>query len=145
MGRVDRREKLALDEAYRYCRALDKNEVPPHLFKLAHCLKTLRHALGSADGDQFKLTKRLWQRIQMSLFDRLITTFPGYLLVVNDNGEQVAARSNFPDQGMIELHPEGCRRADDVFRMEIKDLYPGTEMALRKTWKGKGAKIQPTE
>ncbi|MBI4533056.1 MAG: hypothetical protein HY711_03840, partial [Candidatus Melainabacteria bacterium] len=54
-------------------------------------------------------------------------------------------KSNWPDEGLIEFHPDGCRRADDIFRMEIKHLYPGTQYCLVKAWNSKGAKLSPED
>ncbi len=142
---MDRREKLALDESYRYYRDLDRGENAPELYKLVKCFKTVSAALKVADGDHFKLTKQLWRRMQQALFDRLITSFPGYVLVTDEGGNQIMPKTDFPDGGMVEFHPEGCRRADDVFRMEIKHLYPATQYRLSHAWKARGAMVRPAD
>ncbi|MBI4533419.1 MAG: hypothetical protein HY711_05675, partial [Candidatus Melainabacteria bacterium] len=77
MARLERREKLALDESYRYYRMLDKNGGQPELYRLVKCFKTVSAALNIADEGQFKLTRQLWRRIHQALFDKLVTTFPG--------------------------------------------------------------------
>ncbi len=142
---MDRRTRLALDESYRYYLDLDKDEAAPNLYKVVKCFKTVTAALKVSDGTQFKLTKQLWRRIHQALFDKLITTFPGYVLVVDDNGQQVMPKSDFPEEGLVEFHPEGCRRADDVFQMEVKYLYPATQYRLAAAWKSKGAMVKPTD
>lgn len=142
---MDRRTRLALDESYNYYLALDKNGGAPNLYKLVKCFKTVSAALTVADGTQFKLTKQLWKRIQHALFDKLLTCFAGYVLVVDENGRQVAPKSRFPEEGMIEFHPEGCRRSDDVFQLEIKHLYPATAYRLATAWKSKGAMVKPAD
>ncbi len=142
---MDRRQKLALDESYHYYITLDKNGDAPNLYKLAKCFKTVTYALKIADGNQFKLTKQLWKRIHQALFDKLITSFPGYVLVVDENGKQIMPKEQFPDCGSVEFHPEGCRRTDDIFQMEIKHLYPATQYKLAGAWKTKGAMLKPAD
>ncbi len=143
MAKADRRDKKALDESYKYYRHLDQNHSPPELYRLANTLKTLTKSLLLAEDGQLKLTRQLWKRVQQALFDKLITSFPGYVLVSNEDGEQVSPKHPFPDEGMVEFHPDGCKRADDIFRMEIKHLYPTTFYNLSKAWKDKGATVQP--
>jgi len=143
VGKFDRRERAALDESYRYCRGLEKSSEQPELYRLARCLKTMSAALGAADNGNFKLTRQLWRRVQQALFDKLITSFPGYLLVYGEDGGSLQPKSEFPDEGLVEFHPNGCRRTDDIFQMEIKHLYPGTQTCLTKAWKNKGAELTP--
>jgi len=145
VGRQDRRERLALDESYRYYRALEKDGLNPDLYQLVKCFKTVTAALGAADNGQFKLTRQLWRRIQQALFDKLVTTYPGYLMVSGEDGQAVSGKEGFPEEGMVEFHPDGCRRADDIFRMEIKHLYPGTQYCMGKTWQNKGPRISPED
>ena len=146
MARLDRRDKLALDEAYRYYRALDKNGERPDLYRLVKCFKTVTVALQvSGDSHQFKLTRQLWRRIQQAMFDKLITSFPGYVIVTGESGEQVKSKEHFPDEGAVEFHPDGCRRADDLFQMEVKHLYPATQYRLQKVWEHKGARTAPDD
>lgn len=145
MARLDRREKLALDESYKYYRSLDADGAEPNLYKLAHCLKTVNHAIELTGSHEFKLTVQLWKRIQQGLFDKLITNFSGYVIVSNGDGSAKQPKSDFPDVGMVEFHAEGLRRADDIFRMEIKHIYPATFYNLSKAWKKKGANLTPAD
>ena len=145
MSRFDRREKQALDESYRYYRSLDKNGGTPDLYRLVKCFKAVSAALKFADDGHFKLTLQLWRRMHQALFDKMITSFPGYVIVMSEDGKNVPPRAEFPEEGTIEFHPEGCRRADDVFQMEIKHLYPGTQYQLVAAWKGKGARVEPRD
>ena len=145
MARQDRREKLALDESYRYYRVLAKDGDQPELYRLVKCFKTVNAALKVADNGDFKLTRQLWRRIHQALFEKLVTSFPGYLLVTSAAGEPLFPKTKFPDDGLVEFHPDGCRRADDIFQMEVKHLYPGTQYCLGKAWQGKGARITPED
>ena len=145
MSRMDRRDKLALDESYRYYRLLDQHIESPDLYRLAHCLKVVSAALSIADNGHFKLTRQLWRRIQQAMFDKMITSFPGHLVVMGVEGEHVPPKTKFPEEGYVEFYPERCRRADDVFRMEIKHLYPATIMNLGQAWFNKGASLTPED
>lgn len=145
MARQDRREKLALDESYRYYRTLEKDGQLPELYRLVKCFKTVTAALNVAENGQFKLTRQLWKRIHHALFDKLLTSFPGYLVVTSQAGEQVTPKTLLPEEGTVEFHPDGCRRADDIFQLEIKHLYPGTQYCLNKAWQSRGARIMPED
>jgi len=136
VARVDRRQKLALNEAYQYYLSLDKNHILPELYELVKCLKTVNAALAISNG-HFKLTVQLWRRIQQALFDRLITTFPGYVTVMDVQGQQLKPGSRLPSDGVVEFHPDRCRRRDDIFALQVKNLYPATEHHLMKAWQEK--------
>ena len=143
MANLDRRGKMALDESYRYYRKLDKNGEYPDIYHLARCLKTISACLEIADHHQFKLTRQLWRRIHHALFDKLITSFPGYVCVFDRDGTPALPRGEVREDGVVEFRGDGLRRADDVFRLEIKDLYPATFINLSKTWKTRGAHVIP--
>ena len=145
MGRLDRREKLALDESYRYYRSIEHNGGMAELYRLVHCLKTLQNAVSISDHGQFKLTVQLWKRLQQGFFDKLITSFPGCIMVYDEAGNQVPTKAPFPESGMVEFHPDGCHREDDLFQIEIKHLYPATFYNLSKLWKKQGQHISPEE
>lgn len=145
MATMDRREKLALDEAYSYYLALDKGEAQPELYRVVRCFKTVTSALSMSNGHHFKLTRQLWKRIQQALFDRLITSFPGYVMMTDADGEPAESRVDMPEEGIIEFHPDNCRRKDDIFRMDIKHMYPATHYALSKSWKAKGSRVSPAD
>jgi hypothetical protein len=93
--------------------------------------------------DDFRLTRQLWSRVYYALFDKLITSFPGYCLVVDSEGHQLNVASDFPSTGVLEFHPAGLKRDDDVFSIEIRHLYPSTLNALKTAWKDNGAMTDP--
>lgn len=145
MARMDRREKLALEDAYCFSKAVTKDGNTPDLYKLANSLKTIENALKFSNAGQFKLTTRLWKRIQELLFDKLITSYPAHIVVFTTNGQSLSNKEPIPDDAVIEIHPEGLRRADDVFRMEFCCLHPITQLRLRKAWIEGGAKMKPED
>lgn len=140
--RLERRERSALDEAYQYHRALDKDGLPADIFTLSRCLKTVSAALRMPDGEAFKLTRQLWQRMYNALFDKLITNFPGHMVLLNTAGEALDQKEKFPTDGVLEFHPEGLRRDDDAYRIEIKHLYPKTHHCLESVWKQNRAAVK---
>jgi hypothetical protein len=133
MGRVDRRNKLALDESYRYYRTLEAGE-QPQIFKLTKSLRTLSTALAFADSGEFKLTRQLWKRLQQALFDKLLNTFEGELEVFDPSGQQFVPGKPLPAEGFVRFHPQGCKRADDVVQLEISRIYPKSFKGIEKLW-----------
>jgi len=145
MGRIDRRQKLALDEAYKLYRQIIKREKQADLYQIAHCLTTLNEALTYNDCSQFKLTKRLWQRIFDSLCDFLITSFPVYLVIYDEYGEVQKALKPITEPARVEIHTEGLRRKTDIFTVELDHLNPLTKARLEKLWGTKGSRFLPQD
>ena len=145
MAKVDRREKLALDEAYRlFHKTLDGEhaEQAPDIYSIARSLKTVSKAIESADGANFKLTVRLWQRIERALFEKLITSHPSHLVVYGTAGSALKPKEKWAEEAVIELHPEGLRRNEDCFRLKAKDLNSGTRARLEKLWMERGPSVR---
>jgi hypothetical protein len=142
---MDRREKLALDDAYRFFRAVMKEDGAPDLYKLANCLKTVSNALRSSANGEFKLTIRLWQRIQVLLFDKLICSFPAHVVILSTNGGSIPVKEDIADEAIVEIHPEGLKRADDAFRIGFKHLHPITQLRLKRVWQEKGPATKPED
>ena len=142
MGKLDRRQKLALDEAYRLFRVINKEETPPDLYQLVKCLQTVNNALNGALDGQLKLTIRLWRRIHLALFDKLFTSYSAHLVIYTADGEVITPKQPIPDDAVLEIHPEGLRRADDFFKMPVENLYPDTRQVLNKVWTERGNAIR---
>lgn len=138
----ERRKKQSLDDSYRYYRGLEQAG-HPDLYKLVKSLQTVTAVLRFPANGHFKLSKPLWRRIWKALFDTLITSFPGHVIVVDEDDNGVQPDLPFPEEGWITFYPDGCKRADDHFQTEIKDLYPGTREYLAKAWQNTGAIITP--
>jgi hypothetical protein len=145
MGRIDRRQKLALDEAYRLYRQIIKREKSADLYQIAHCLTTLNEALNHCESSQFKLTKRLWQRIYESLCDLLITNFPVYLVIYNEYGEVQKPLKPLTEPAMVEIHTVGLKRKSDIFSLDLDHFNPMTKVRLEHLWGTKGAEFKPED
>ncbi len=145
MGREDRRQKVALDESYRYYRFLESKGEPPEMFRLTKCLRTLSTALAFADQGEFKLTRQLWKRLQQALFDRLISGFPGKYALFDNEGEPIRPNQKFPEEGVLSFRPSLCRRAEDMISIEIRRLYPKTHTCLAKAWRQGRTSVAPPD
>src|SRR6516165_9902720 len=137
MARLDRREKVALDNAYRFFREVMRNGSAPDLYRLANCLKTISNAMTASQTSEFKLTTRLWRRIQETLMDKLLASFPAHIIILSNQGEALGAKELVPEDALVEVHPQGLRRSDDSFRLEIRLFHPLTQARLKKAWKEK--------
>lgn len=142
MAKRDRRERVALDQAYRFYRTVANAKGEVDLYRLANALKTISHALRNSAYNEFKLTIRLWLRIEEALFDKLITTFPVHAAVLAPDGETLNHNQPLPEEGFIEVHPENLRRSDDVFVMELSRLHPSTRAQLAQLWIEHGPRIE---
>lgn len=145
MGRIDRRQKLALDEAYRLYRQIIRKVKEPELYEIAHCLTTLHDALNYCDSIQFKLTKRLWQRIYESLCDVLVTSFPVYLIIYDENGDVQKPLRALNEPAKVEIHADGLKRGTDVFMLDLNHFNPMTKMVIEKGWVIKGSQFKPQD
>lgn len=145
MARIDRREKIALDNAYRFFKEVVKEERTPELYRLANCLKTISNALRAPETSEFKLTTRLWRRIQETMLDKLLATFPTHVIILSAKGQALQSKESVPEDAFVEIHPQGLRRADDAFRLELKHFPPLTQVRLRKVWKEKGGTGKPED
>jgi hypothetical protein len=142
MASLDRRDRVALDEAYTYYKTTVVSDGQSDLLTIVNALKTVSHALHAPQNGSFKLTTRLWLRIEQALFDKLVTGFAAHLVILDNEGRALAAGDELSEDCLIELHPEGLRRADDVFRMPFADLPSFTQMQLTTIWKEKGPNIK---
>jgi hypothetical protein len=145
MGRTDRRERTALDEAYRYYIQLDNENLTPDIFRLNKSVKTLAFALAVADVGEFKLTKQLWKRLHQALFDKLITNFSGRIAILTEDRQELEIRNKLPETGFLVFYPDRCRRADDENEIELSKLYPKTLNAITHIWEERGAFIKPSD
>ena len=145
MGRQDRRQRTALDEAYRYYKQLESGESSPDIFRLIQAVKTLSFALAVADFSEFKLTKQLWKRLLQALFDKMITSFSGRIAIFDENRSECPLLSPLPENGYLKYYGYHLRRSDDVIEMDLGKLFPKTYNAVRKVWQERGASIQPSD
>jgi hypothetical protein len=143
MGRIERRQRLALDESYRYFRGLEAGE-KPDLFKLSRSLSNLSAALFQIEGSEFKLTRQLWTRLHEGLFEYYITCFAGTFVVRDASGTALEHGRSWPEQGFISFRPHGCRRLEDTASISMSRLYPGTLAALQQRWKQGVTHIEPS-
>lgn len=144
MGRAERRERTALDEAYHYYRKLDSGETPD-IFSLNKAVRTLSFALAVSDMKEFKFTKQLWKRLHQALFDKLITNFSGRIAILDEQRIALEILNPLPEYGYIEFYPDGCKRLDDLNEIELGKLYPKSHSVIKRIWEERGAFIKPAD
>jgi hypothetical protein len=145
MARVDRRQKLALDEAYRYYRQIEISGAEPSIFKLTKALRTLSTALAFADTGEFKLTRQLWKRLYQSLFYRLVTSYPGSLSVYSGDNLPLKPGGPLPEDGFVQFVADGCKRADDTAKTEVSRLFPRIFSVFSRVWQAGLNRVTPED
>lgn len=145
MGRQDRRERTALDEAFSYFKKLESGELEPDIFRLNKAVKSLAFALAVSDASEFKMTKQLWKRLHQALFDRMVTSFAGCISIMDEERNLLEIRTTVPESGYLAFSPEKCKRLDDICEIEISKLYPKTLHVIQRVWQEKGAFIKPSD
>jgi hypothetical protein len=145
MMHIDKRQKMALDEAYRLYRQIIRGEKQPDIYQLANSLTTLNTVLTNNGSEQFKLTKRLWQRTFESLCDLLITSFPVHVIIYNPDGEIQTAFEPIIEPATIEIHALGLRRKTDIFSLNLNQLNPLTKNRIEQIWLSRGPMLKPED
>jgi hypothetical protein len=136
MATQDRRNFMALDEAYHYCRLLEAKAEAPVLYKLCAALRTVDSAVayisqGTGYGTQ-GLSLRAWTEVRDALYNLVITSFAGYFLVYRDyDAAPIEPGQEWPEHGTLEFYPDSGRRRDDSYTASLEHLLPGTLTTLR--------------
>ncbi|MBX9940566.1 MAG: hypothetical protein K2Y32_15000 [Candidatus Obscuribacterales bacterium] len=138
----ERRERVALDEAYEFYKQLLSQGATENLHSLVNALKTVSTALEAAERGELEITVRLWRKIRQALFDQLLTGFSSHVVVVTSDGRVLAEKEDLPDDSTLELYPEGLKRSDDFFTASLEDLHPHTRSLLDRVWRTRGASIR---
>lgn len=142
MERTDRRDAIALDKACEFYRELVADGSTSDVHKLANSLKTVNMALEAAEKGELELTIQLWQKIRQALFDNLLTGFPSHIVAITADGRVLSEKEALPDDCLLELYPEGLRRADDSFTARYRDLHPHTRGLLDRVWRERGPSLR---
>lgn len=138
----ERRERVALDEAYEFYKQLLSQGATENLHSLVNALKTVSTALEAAERGELEITVRLWRKIRQALFDQLLTGFSSHVVVITADGRVLAEKEDLPDDSTLELYPEGLKRSDDFFTAALEDLHPHTRSLLDRVWRTRGATIR---
>lgn len=131
MASHERRNAIALDDAYFYCRQLENRADQPDLYKVCNAIRTLDLALEAHEESPMPMTlcTEAWQRVRDSLFATLLSAFPGYFFVYDECESAVEPGMNWPERGHIEFFPDGIHRKNesyhgDFHRLPIDVLNP---------------------
>src|SRR5437660_1322708 len=126
MGRYERRNFMALDDAYNYCRRLESKQDKPSLYKICSSLRTLEKAFELAEGQPTswnRISCDAWSQVRDSLYDNLVVSFPGYFVVYAANAmTPCEPGSPWPDEGKIYFYPERARRKEDAYVSSLSRL-----------------------
>lgn len=129
----ERRNAVALDDAYFYCRQLETRAEGPDLFKLCNAIRTLDIALDAHDESPLPMTLcvEAWSRVRHSLFNILVSSFSGYIFVYDQCENVVEPGIEWPDGGYIEFYPERINRKNEAYRGSFSQLQPSILMPIR--------------
>lgn len=135
MAQHERRNSVALDDAYFYCRQLEARSERPTLFKVCNAIRTLDLALQSHEDSPapVSLTLEAWQSVRDSLFDILVSNFAGYFIVYPNFSGPLESGGTWPASGMLEFYPERASRKNDSYSGPIERMNQSVVNPLR--WK----------
>lgn len=131
--RSERRNAIALDDAYFYCRHLETGGEKPDLFKLCNALHTLDYALDAHDQSPLPLTLCVpaWTRVRDGLFNILLSSFAGYVFVYDELETLVEPGADWPANGLIEFFPDRMNRTNEGYRASFAQLDREVLMPIR--------------
>jgi hypothetical protein len=143
----ERRNAVALDEAVRYCRRLEANTEQPELFMLCNAIRTLDLALeGKEDSPiPMSLCTEAWMKVRDSLFDVLVSSFPGRFEVRNASGDLVEMGDDWPSGGTLSFYPRRISRRNDSYDASLDRMQPFVITAFRWAFADHRADITPPD
>lgn len=128
----ERRNSMTLDEISSYWRFLRQSSERPNLHKICDSLNTLDIACGAANVLGHHLTHEAWSSIRDDMFDRLLSSFPGYFIITAEGGENpTRASDSWPEGGRVEFYPEKANRRSDVYANDLRRVHPSIVLGLR--------------
>jgi hypothetical protein len=124
MAGHERRNAVALDDAYFYCRQLENRAERAELYKVCNAIRTLDLALEAHEESPMPMTlcAEAWQRVRDSLFATLIASFPGYFFVYDEYETAVEPGAEWPERGHLEFFPDGIHRKNESYHGEFHRL-----------------------
>lgn len=130
--KIDRRNSMALDEAYQYCRLLESGDETPVLHKLVSSIHTIDLATDPERKMSPAISPDAWCRVRDSLFAILVASFSGYFLVyLDDEVAPIEQGSDWPKRGRLEFYPEAARRRTDYCESRLERIDPEVSTSLR--------------
>lgn len=130
---LDRRNSMALDEAYQYCRLLENGDETPVLHKIVSAIHTIDLATDPERKMSPAISAEAWSRVRDSLFGLLVSSFAGYFVVYSDEdlNSPIEQGSAWPKRGRLEFYPEAARRRTDYCESRLERLDPEVSTSLR--------------
>lgn len=145
MASHERRNAIALDDAYFYCRQLENRAEHPDLYKVCNAIRTLDLALEAHDESPMPMTlcTEAWQRVRDGLFATLIASFPGYFFVYDQWETAVEPGVEWPEHGHVEFFPDGIHRKNESYRGDFQRLPADVLNPLRWAFAEGRQQVQP--
>lgn len=133
MAKLERRNNMALDDAYHYLRGLEERRERPSLHKLCSAIATLDRALEPFAGEPVttNLSTDIWAQVRDGLFNQLVAYFPGGFNVTCDDGTLLEPGSPWPESGQLEFYPDRTSRKSDSYTARLERLDPQIALAFR--------------
>lgn len=133
MASHERRNAVALDDAYLYCRRLETRAEAPDLFRLCNAIRTLDLALEAHNEAPLPMTlcSEAWSRVRDSLFNTLVSSQAGYFFVYDENDILVEPGTNWPEKGAVEFFPDGINRKNESYRSSFQGMRRSVINPLR--------------
>ncbi len=132
-SKLERRNTMALDDAYHYLRGLEEGSERPSLHKLCSAIATVDRVLEPElePGQAVNLSTEVWTCVRDGLFNQLVASFPGGFTVYCDDGGELEPGSDWPDRGLLEFFPDRTSRKSDSYTARLERLDPQIALALR--------------
>lgn len=133
MAKYERRNSVALDDAYFYCRHLERG-ARPSLYKVCNAISTLDLALTNnvEERPSVHICNEAWSRIRDSLFNILVSSFAGYFIVYAE-GEAFPLEpgTDWPRRGTLEFYPSDSQRKRDSYTANLDKISEQVLTPLR--------------
>lgn len=147
MSSNERRNAIALDDAYFYCRQLETGAERPDLYKLCNAIRTLDLALEAHIESPLPVTlsKQAWSRVRNSLFNILVSSFEGCFFVYDQFEILVEPSADWPEGGFIEFFPRSINRKDESYGAGFDQMQASVINPLRWAFAEARQQIYPAD
>lgn len=147
MTNHERRNSVALDDAFNYCRLLETRAEAPELYKLCNAIGTLDLALAGQDDSPIpvSLCAEAWSRVRDSLFDVLISSFEGRFEVLDGWAHPVETAGDWPETGTVHFFPDDSNRRNDSYDARLERLGRSVVTVLRWCFAEHRQEITPAD
>jgi hypothetical protein len=153
MSNHERRNSLALDDSFAYCRRLEAGDEQPELYKLCNAIRTLDLALTGLEDSPvpMSLCNEAWSRIRGSLYTTLVSSCKGRFEIYDQWGNLVDAQADqdaeWPEgeKVMLRFYPDQISRRKDSYDAELATLCRTLVIKLRWLFAERRQNVEPAD